>query len=314
MNHSSTSICAAKVLLIGAFTIGAISVEAQISGFGKNGVGWTLNRGNAGEGAAASISNNVLNIVKGGLVGNTAYYKTPQNIGSFAASFVWQNTEGGGGDGFTFIVQNQGLTATADNGGPSGGGSTLCYQGISPASGVAFNIYSAYTVGIGYAPLSTGNGSYRYQSTGSINLDSTDPISVGITYYDGVLGVNLLDLTTSDTYSTNFNVDLTADAGGTTAYVGFTGASGYATSDQIISDFYFTPLMIITTNSAFGFNNGHFGFDVVGPAGQTVVIQASTDLVNWTPLETNVLSQGLLYFSDPDASNFAHRFYQVVGM
>jgi hypothetical protein len=155
---------------------------------------------------------------------------------------VWQNTVAGyPADGFTFIVQNQGLTATAEGGGPNGGGSSLCYQGISPASGVAFNMYQAYTVGIGYAPLSTSNGSYNYQPTGLVDLDSTDPISVGITYNNGVLGVNLEDLTTSAAYHTSFNVNLTADAGGTTAYIGFTGASGNFASDQIISDFSFSP-------------------------------------------------------------------------
>jgi hypothetical protein len=74
------------------------------------------------------------------------------------------------------------------------------------------------------------------------------------------------------------------------------------------------PLFIVTTNAAFGFSNGLFGFDVSGPAASIVVIQASTDLnlSNWVPLQTNVLNgDGLLYFSDPQSIN-RQRFYRAL--
>jgi hypothetical protein len=32
-----------------------------------------------------------------------------------------------------------------------------------------------------------------------------------------------------------------------------------------------------------------FGFNLIGPAGSNVVIQASTDLQTWIPLQTNLL-------------------------
>jgi hypothetical protein len=71
------------------------------------------------------------------------------------------------------------------------------------------------------------------------------------------------------------------------------------------------PLAIITTNAAFGFTNGAFGFDVSGPSGSTVVIQASTDLHTWIPLQTNLLGSGPLYFSDPQSTTDAQRFYRA---
>jgi hypothetical protein len=72
-----------------------------------------------------------------------------------------------------------------------------------------------------------------------------------------------------------------------------------------------TPLVIITTNTAFGFTNGVFGFDVSGPSGSNVVIQASTDLHTWIPLHTNLLGSGLLYFSDPQSTTNLRRFYRA---
>ena len=69
-------------------------------------------------------------------------------------------------------------------------------------------------------------------------------------------------------------------------------------------------LAIITTNAAFGFTNGAFGFDVAGPTGSNVVIQASTNLQTWIPLQTNLLGSGPLYFSN--AATNHQRFYRAV--
>jgi len=57
--------------------------------------------------------------------------------------------------------------------------------------------------------------------------------------------------------------------------------------------------------------NGQFGFKAGGPAGQVVVIEASTDLTAWTPLRTNTLGAAPLSFSDPQAALFRTRFYRL---
>jgi hypothetical protein len=69
--------------------------------------------------------------------------------------------------------------------------------------------------------------------------------------------------------------------------------------------------LAITIDAALGFTNGVFGFDVTGPSGSNVVIQASTDLQTWIPLQTNLLGSGLLYFSDAQSPASAHRFYRA---
>jgi hypothetical protein len=42
-----------------------------------------------------------------------------------------------------------------------------------------------------------------------------------------------------------------------------------------------------------------------------VVIQASTDLQTWIPLQTNLLGSGPLYFSDSQSTNNVQRFYRA---
>jgi uncharacterized repeat protein (TIGR01451 family) len=53
--------------------------------------------------------------------------------------------------------------------------------------------------------------------------------------------------------------------------------------------------------------NGLFQFAITSGAGQTNIIQASTNLVNWIPIYTNV---GSFIFTDPKATNYPDRFYR----
>jgi uncharacterized repeat protein (TIGR01451 family) len=59
-------------------------------------------------------------------------------------------------------------------------------------------------------------------------------------------------------------------------------------------------------------SNGAFQFSVTSSSGQTNVIQASTNLVNWVPIYTNI---GSFIFTDSAAGNFHYRFYrdQLIG-
>jgi hypothetical protein len=52
-------------------------------------------------------------------------------------------------------------------------------------------------------------------------------------------------------------------------------------------------------------------FNVIGPSGSNVVIQASADLQTWIPLQTNLLGSGPLYFSDAQSPANTRRFYRV---
>jgi hypothetical protein len=57
---------------------------------------------------------------------------------------------------------------------------------------------------------------------------------------------------------------------------------------------------------------GQITFNPVGLPGGTVVIEASTNLVNWTPIATNVLGSTPTPFSDPQSAQFSRRFYRLL--
>jgi len=71
-----------------------------------------------------------------------------------------------------------------------------------------------------------------------------------------------------------------------------------------------TP-QIITSDGSFGFLASQFGFNVIATAGRTIAVDGSPDLMNWTPLFTNAIGGGPLYFFDPAWTNFPHRFYRA---
>ncbi|MCX7721446.1 MAG: immunoglobulin domain-containing protein [Verrucomicrobiae bacterium] len=72
------------------------------------------------------------------------------------------------------------------------------------------------------------------------------------------------------------------------------------------------PPVIHTTDGAFGVTNGMFGFNVSGPRGWRVVVQASTNLIHWVPVQTNLLGTAPVYFSDTAAATNMQRFYRAV--
>jgi hypothetical protein len=58
--------------------------------------------------------------------------------------------------------------------------------------------------------------------------------------------------------------------------------------------------------------NGSFQMQYWAPAGQTYILQTSTDLLNWTPLSTNVPTSTPFTLVDPGADGARARFYRVV--
>ena len=67
-----------------------------------------------------------------------------------------------------------------------------------------------------------------------------------------------------------------------------------------------------TRFGSFGLTGGGgFQFQLIGISGSNYVFQASSNLVDWLPLLTNSDPNGLLFFTDLNASNFIRRFYRA---
>jgi BspA type Leucine rich repeat region (6 copies) len=63
----------------------------------------------------------------------------------------------------------------------------------------------------------------------------------------------------------------------------------------------------------FGVQNNQFGFNITGSSNLVIVVDACTNLADpvWQPVETNILTGGSSYFSDPLWTNYPGRYYRI---
>ena len=87
-------------------------------------------------------------------------------------------------------------------------------------------------------------------------------------------------------------------------------AAGYTNSVAANGIFTILPGVVFTSPGVF--SNGAFQMMIAGATGKTYVLQASTNLFNWAPIATNVPASTPFTVSDPNATNFNHRFYRAV--
>jgi hypothetical protein len=74
------------------------------------------------------------------------------------------------------------------------------------------------------------------------------------------------------------------------------------------------PYPVILNNGPnFGVQSNAFGFTISWATNTSFVVEASTDLAGsvWTPLQTNTLTNGSFYFSDPAWASYPNRFYRI---
>jgi len=93
------------------------------------------------------------------------------------------------------------------------------------------------------------------------------------------------------------------------------GTSGWSTYYGGVPTALWTlPYPLILNNTpGFGVQSNGFGFTVSWATNLPVVVEASPTLSNliWSPLATNTLSGGTFYFTDPQWTNYASRFYRI---
>jgi len=84
-----------------------------------------------------------------------------------------------------------------------------------------------------------------------------------------------------------------------------TGGNTSATNGNTIN--LVVPPAAAATLASSASGNGRFSFAVAGASGYKYVIQASSDLVNWVPIQTNIAP---FTFVDTSAGQFNRRFYR----
>lgn len=155
-------------------------------------------------------------------------------------------------------------------------------------------------------------------------------------YYPSSVAVDsAANVYVADTY--NYTIRKVTPAGRVTTLAGMAGRSGTnngmgnvtrfflpsgvavdGSGNVYVADTYnytirkgYPALTILTSEPGFGFSGSHFGFDVTGPAGQSVVVEISTNLVAWLPVWTNTFGPGPLSFSDARSNIDSQRFYRA---
>ncbi|MEO7298211.1 MAG: Calx-beta domain-containing protein [Verrucomicrobiota bacterium] len=200
------------------------------------------------------------------------------------------------------------------------------------------------TLGLTLAePIGGGQGTYRVRPTFTLGDGTTvQPVAVinltpgNSTYkytvdYDPSAGVNSQGRLTVQMFNSagaslgTLDQDLTAAqrsiGASFNAYGLITGGLGSANSgntitlyiDQLtyssaIGNYSAQPLLL---SSPQWLGNGQFQFAISGSVGQSYIVQAATNLLNWLPLQTNLLTNGVTTFTDTQAINFNSRTYRL---
>ena len=60
-----------------------------------------------------------------------------------------------------------------------------------------------------------------------------------------------------------------------------------------------------------GFVLGQFGFNIRALSSQTVIVEGSTNLLDWVPVATNVIDALPTFFTDPESESLGMRFYRL---
>jgi len=70
---------------------------------------------------------------------------------------------------------------------------------------------------------------------------------------------------------------------------------------------------ILTSDPSFGVRTNRFGFTITGYSNVVFVVDACSTLTSpvWQPVQTNILTGGSVYFSDPQWANYPGRFYRL---
>jgi len=71
-----------------------------------------------------------------------------------------------------------------------------------------------------------------------------------------------------------------------------------------------SSLAIVTHDGSAGFSSQGFGFNFTAPANSSVIIESSTDLLNWIPTATNSVNSNSRYFNDSSSAS-GNRFYRL---
>jgi hypothetical protein len=196
---------------------------------------------------SATANNGTLQLTDGGLYeAGGAYSPDPVFVSAFATTFTFQLTNAQA-DGFAFTVQNYSPPALGSSGGMLG------YAGIAHSVALKFDLYNNAGEGINSIGVYTNGANPTVPATdmagSGVDLHSGHVMQAQL-IYDGVnLHVTVTDMSTQASFSQTYPIDISTTIGTSTAYVGFTGATGALGATQQILSWTYEPLPSYGTGS-----------------------------------------------------------------
>jgi hypothetical protein len=195
----------------------------------------------------AQLDDSRLQLTDGGQYeASSAWYVSPVNVQSFTTDFTFQLSNPVA-DGITFAIQNNSNTIV----GPSS--ANLGYAYIPNSIAIKFDLYNNQGEGSDSTGLYTNGATPMVpaldMTSSGVNLHSDDTMAVHVVYDGTTLTMTITDNVTGASYSHNWTINIPTTIGSNTAYVGFTGASGYSSSSQKILTWSFnnTPVLPVPT-------------------------------------------------------------------
>ena len=190
--------------------------------------------------AHLNAANNALELTDGRTYeSGTAWATTPVDVSAFTSDFTFQ-MKNPSADGFTFAIQNNGVSAKRPYGG------ALAYATIPNSFALKFDIYSNSGEGKDSIGVYMGGAQPTIPATdltgSGIILTSGDLFHVHLVYNGTALQVSITDTNTSAAYSTIFPVDIPGALGTSQGYVAFTGGTGGLTVTTDVLSWTLTPV------------------------------------------------------------------------
>jgi uncharacterized repeat protein (TIGR03806 family) len=135
----------------------------------------------------------------------------------------------------------------------------------------------------------------------AVTITMTPPDGVAQLYYTTN---GTLPTTNSFLYAGPFGLSNSATLMANAFEAGFNNSVAASAAFTVQLAPYFTAWSLLP--------NGEFQLGVAGVSNKTYILQASTNLINWIPLSTNLATTNRFNLFDPGASNFPSRFYRTL--
>jgi hypothetical protein len=182
---------------------------------------------------SANVTQNLLQLTLATAAASSGsvWFTTPVNINAFTTDFNFQLLSAKA-DGFTFVMQNAGVTALGPGGSGLGYGATHPggTGGLGRSVAVKFDLYSNNGEGADSTGFYTNGASPTVPATdmtaSGVKLNSGHAMHAHITYDGTNLTLLLTDTVTSQSFTTTSAINIPSIVGSGTAYVGFTAATG----------------------------------------------------------------------------------------